>query len=338
MGRLVYLTRNYKTTGNGGGKARVDVEDILDGRGAVNLGLRRTYHRNKILDFALNLGGIICLSLRVRPGDTLVLQYPIKKYYTLICRIAHLRGARVVTLVHDLGSFRRKRISVSQEIKRLSHSDVLIVANANTMAWLKEQGLKRPMVEQIAWDFLSPEKPSSATFGPTSLSFIGALSPERNGFLYALPPGLCLHLYGNGGDGAKVNASVNIHGFATPDQLIAVAAGRYGLIWYGESSREHIGYIGEYIRYCNPHKLALYMRAGKPVIIWRESGAAQFIESEGVGITVDNLDNLDTLLNNISESDYEAMRHNISRVAQRMASGAYFNDALDRALALIETK
>ena len=74
MSRLVYLTRNYKTTGNGGGKARVDVEDILARRGAVNLGLRRTYHHNKVVDFALNFIGIVRYAIKLRAGDTVVLQ------------------------------------------------------------------------------------------------------------------------------------------------------------------------------------------------------------------------------------------------------------------------
>ncbi|MDE6369163.1 MAG: galactofuranosyltransferase [Muribaculaceae bacterium] len=338
MSRLVYLTRNYKTTGNGGGKARVDVEDILARRGAVNLGLRRTYHHNKVVDFVLNFLGIIRFTIKLRPGDIVVLQYPIKKYYTLLCRIAHIRHASVITLVHDLGSFRRKRISVGEEISRLSHSDALIVANANTIGWLKSKSLDRPMVEQVAWDFLSDAEPRQQPEPPMSMSFIGALSPERNAFLYSLPDPLELHLYGNGGDPSKAKGAMTVHGFATPDQLIADAKGRYGLIWYGSSTREHIGYIGEYIKYCNPHKLALYMRAGKPIIIWRSSGAADFVEREGIGLTVDNLDNIDELINNVSEDQYQAMVKNVERIARRMAEGAYLSESLDKAITIVTTQ
>lgn len=336
MSRLVYLTRNYKTTGNGGGKARVDVEDILASRGAVNLGLKRTYHHNKVVDFVLNFIGIIRFSFKLRPGDTVVLQYPIKKYYTALCRIAHSRGARVVTLVHDLGSFRRKRISVEEEIRRLSHSDVVIAANANTVSWLTAQGLDRPMVEQVAWDFLSDVKPRRQSEPEMSMSFIGALSPERNGFLYQLPAGVELHLYGNGGEADRSRDGLTVHGFATPDELIAEAKGRYGLIWYGSSTRQHVGYIGEYIKYCNPHKLALYMRAGKPIIIWKGSGVADFVEREGIGLTVDNLDAIDAVIKNVSDDDYQKMIDNVSRIAARMADGAYLSDSLDRAITIIE--
>lgn len=335
MSRLVYLTRNYKSTANGAGKGRTDVEDILDAHGAVNLGLKRTYHHNKAVDFLLNLAGIVCFTFRLRRNDIVVIQYPVKKYYTLLCRIAHLRGAKVVSLVHDLGSFRRKRVSVKKELKRLSHSDVLIVANANTVEWLKSKGLKTPMVEQVAWDFLSETVPTDNPEPEMSVAFIGTLSMKRNAFLYQLPETIELHLYGGGGDTSLTKEGRIVHGFATPDELIAHAKGRYGLIWYGSSTKEHIGYIGEYIKYCNPHKLALYMRAGKPVIMWRESGAADFVEREGVGITVDNLDDLDTTLKSVSGDEYTAMMENVRRVAARMAEGMYMKESLDKAVKLL---
>lgn len=337
MSRLVYITRNYKTIGNGAGKARVDVEDILSSHGAVNLGRRRSLHHNMAVDFVLNLSGIVSFMSLVRPGDVVVVQYPVKKYYRLICRWAHLRKAHVVSLVHDLGSFRRKRISVPDEIKKLSLSDVVIAANENTLAWLRDNGFRKPLTPQVAWDFLSAASHGSVDPERLSVAFIGALSPARNGFLYELPKRLRLHLYGGGADGAlKLPEGTTLHGFGDPVALISGAQGRYGLIWYGPSTTEHLGYIGEYIKYCNPHKLALYMRAGKPVIIWKGSGAAAFVEKEGIGLTVDSLENLDEVLDKVTDEQYKAMCDNVERVAARMARGAFLLDALTRARKQLE--
>lgn len=336
--RLTYLTRNYKNTGNGGGKARIDSEDILNEMGAVNLGRKRTFITNKAADFFLNIGGILRLSYRLRRGDLLVLQYPIKKFYTLLCRIAHARGAKVITLVHDLGSFRRRRISVDTELRRLDMSDVVIAANENTVAWLRAQGFKRPLVQQIAWDFLTPATPSDAPTDPMSVSFIGGLSPQRNGFLYHLPPAIKLHLYGKNGDSSALRDGSVMHGFASPDTLVAEADGRYGLIWYGESTSEHIGYIGEYIKYCNPHKLALYMRAGKPVIVWRGSGVARWVENENIGITVDSLDDLDRVLADISEEEYARMRRCALEMGKRMARGEFLTRAINESIKILESE
>ena len=77
------------------------------------------------------LKSILCL----RKGDVLVLQYPLKKYYAFVCNMAHLRGCKVVTLIHDLGSFRRKKLTIPQEIARLDHSDCVIVHSERMRDW-----------------------------------------------------------------------------------------------------------------------------------------------------------------------------------------------------------
>lgn len=67
MSRLTYISRNYKSTRYGGAKARVDMEDILEDMGAVNLGLKRTFHSNKAVDYFRNLAGIVRFMTGVRP-------------------------------------------------------------------------------------------------------------------------------------------------------------------------------------------------------------------------------------------------------------------------------
>lgn len=335
-GRLAYLTRNYKSTAYGGAKARVDIEDILASEGAVNLGLPRTFHRNKIVDYIRNLGSIIHFAFAVKKGDTVIIQYPVKKYYRFICRTARRKGARTISLIHDLGSFRRKRLTPEEEIRKLSLSDAVIAANENTRAWLCEHGLKIPVALQTAWDYLSDEQPPSTPAPADSCIFVGHLKESRNGFLYKFPPQLDIHLYGTGAP-AETPANIHTHGFATPDAIISGGEGRYGLIWYGMTlAHDNTGYIGEYIGYCNPHKLGLYMLAGKPVIIWKGAGAAPFVEREGIGLTTDTLESLDRQLAGISEEQYAGMVANTRRVAARMKKGGFITDAIREAESLLE--
>ena len=105
-----------------GNKAKTDNEDTLMEMGAVNLGLHRTVHDSKILAFFLDLAGIIRACFLLRKGDVLFLQYPVKKYFSFLCDVARRKGAKTVSLIHDLGSFRRKKLSIQKEISRLSHS------------------------------------------------------------------------------------------------------------------------------------------------------------------------------------------------------------------------
>lgn len=336
MQRLVYVSRNYKSTAYGGAKARVDMEDILKDMGAVNLGLKRTFHKNKVYDYFRNLAGIMRFMCRIRKGDVLVIQYPVKKYYRLMCRWTHLKGARAVSLIHDLGSFRRRRLTVPQENRKLMMSDVVIPANDSTIAWLRQHGCDMPMTPQVAWDYLLADDNVSPRSKEPSVAFVGHLQKEQNAFLYMLPPGLEVHLYGTG---APVTAPehIRMHGFIHPEDFARNGKGKFGLIWYGPNlEHDTKGYIGEYISYCNPHKLGLYMRAGIPVVLWRGAGAAPFVEQEGIGITVESLNDLDKQLTAISDEQYSQMLRNVQRVSTQMAHGDYFRKALKRAIEMLE--
>ncbi len=48
----------------------------------------------------------------------------------------------MIVLIHDLGSFRRKALTVAQEIKRLNHADYIIAHNEKMKKWLEDNGCK----------------------------------------------------------------------------------------------------------------------------------------------------------------------------------------------------
>lgn len=179
------------------------MENILISLGATNLGLQRTFYKSHIIAFFLNLCGIIKASLLLSPNDRLVLQYPLKKYYTWICRIAHLRNAKVITLVHDLGSFRRRKLTIPQEIKRLSNTDYIIALNSSMKKWLEEHGCQQSIGTLDIWDYLSNQISQSQHQKETKYRIIyaGTLNLRKNTFLVHFPQyinSFDLALYGNG--------------------------------------------------------------------------------------------------------------------------------------------
>ena len=102
--RLCYISRCYRNAESAGSKAKSDYETVLRSMGAVNLGLPISFHNNKVVAFLLNLIGIGLLVLRLRKGDILFLQYPVKKYFVFLCRFARFRKASSIVFIHDLGS------------------------------------------------------------------------------------------------------------------------------------------------------------------------------------------------------------------------------------------
>lgn len=90
------------------------MEQIMHDLGYQNIGLPRAVCSNKVFGFVITLVSMIKVCFNLRPGDILVIQYPLKKYYTLLCNIAHCRGGKIITMIHDLGSFRRKKLTIPQ--------------------------------------------------------------------------------------------------------------------------------------------------------------------------------------------------------------------------------
>lgn len=344
--RICYISHNYKMLDNAGGKAKADIEQTLVRMGAINLGWRQTHYKNSLLHFIINFTGVLRAMMRIKRGDVIVLQYPLKKYYEMICRAAHRRGAQVVTIVHDLNSFRSQRLTVPQEMARLGHSDVVIVHNQKMHDWLKENGCKAKLEILGIFDYLSPHEVTSKREQPDfsnkdyrfSVFFVGKLTRTSNHFVYDLGkkcPNTPFYLYGTNfaADLLPQETKTEFLGFAKDYKLMENNRGDFGLSWYGDSLTHGSGRIGEYMAFNNPHKVSLYLRCDVPVILWKNAGIASFIEENGCGILVDSLENLEETLAGVTEKQYIRMLENVRRVSRNLARGHYFESALRRAIA-----
>ncbi len=346
MSRLCYISRNYYGLSGAGNKAKTDIERTLQEMGARNLGLRTTFYDNKVVAFVLNLVGIVKMMCCIRRGDTLVLQYPVKKYFSFICSVAHGRGARVIVVIHDLMSLHRKRVTLETELSRLGKADVIIASNEKMQHWLMAQGLQCPMTALGLFDYLdgqTAEKVSSplphreGVGEGLSLVYAGALVMRKNSYLLELAHKarhFTLHIYGNadGLPGIDKAPHAVCYPFTPADEFIRSADGDFGLVWDGDSLETCQGDFGEYLRYNSPHKVSFYLRAGLPVIIWREAAVAPIIEKEGIGITIGSIAELEERLQHLTADEIQKMRDNVSRISQRLANGEFFREALQRVL------
>lgn len=343
--RYCYISRNYKDVTSAGNKAKTDIEVTMERMGFVNIGLAHSVGKGVLRHFFRNLIGILKAMCMVRKGDVLVLQYPLKKYYEAMCNVAHWKGAKVITQIHDLNSFRSKRLTPEQEMRRLGHSDVVIAHNDTMKAWLEKQGCPARLTTLGIFDYLSPVPISSerkmAEGEAKTMFFLGNMNPKSNNFIYALAAQLKrsrLYLYGNHyheemmADGARAE----YEGYAVDMELMKMNKGDFGLSWYGESLTEGKGKIGEYMSYNNPHKVSLYLRCHAPVILSKTAGLASFVEENGIGITVDSLEGIDDVVARVTDEEYVRMKENVVKVSDRIASGYYFEHAFKRALTLLK--
>ncbi len=334
--RLCYISRNYYNLTSAGNKAKTDYEHILQSMGAVNLGLPCRVGNNRIAAFFYNLASIIMFALRVKKNDIVVLQYPVKKYFSFICNIAHLRGAQTISLIHDLGCFRRKKLTVKQELQRLEHTDYVIATNEAMKVWLLQHGFKKPMGVLGFHDYLSPvpvAQNSCVIPGKWNIVYAGSLNLRKNAFILKmkeLDKGFNFHLYGNMTDYNAIAEDKNIiwHGFVTADRFIAQVKGDFGLVWDGDSIEECRGDFGSYLRYNTPHKASFYLRAGLPLIVWKQSAIAQLVKKEGAGIAIDSLNELSSLLSQLTPEEYADMKKNAQRLSVAINNGEYLKNAI----------
>lgn len=339
MERLCYLSKNYPSTDGSGNKAKTDNEDTLALMGAVNIANRRTLHRNKIVAFFRDLAGIARYVCSVRRGDRIVLQYPHKKYFSFICRVARWRGAKTITLIHDLGSFRRKRLTVEKEIRRLMNTDYVIASNEVMRNWLTDHGFSKPTGALGLFDYRSrsESKEPTAAKGDVRIVYAGALSMRKNAFMLDMAKSVLpyqLHVFGNrnGLPDMQDNPKITFHGFSPADDFISSVDADFGLVWDGDSTESCTGNFGEYLRYNSPHKVSFYLRAGLPVIIWRQAAVAPIIEREDVGFCIDSIDQLRQLLSSLKQERIDEMRQNVRQLSDRLKNGTFLKDAVEKAL------
>lgn len=332
-----YISKNYRHTQSAGDKAKTDIESIMASLGYRNLGLRQNRSKNAVKAYFTTLFSEMLGVLRLHKGDMVVVQYPLKKYYDFVVARALKRGAKVVTVIHDLGSFRRKRLTVEEEIARLNRSSVVVVHSPAMRDWLRAHGLKVEMVVLGLFDYLSDSIPRRKHEKPGNrprLMFAGNCSPSDNGWIYELArtePGVDLVLYGGGVDQDKATGNIHAMGYVDSDTLIAGAEGDYGVVWYGSSLYEGAGSLGEYLKYNAPHKTSLYLRAGLPVIIWDKAALAEIVSRLDIGICVSSLRGLGDVLPGVSPARYEQMRANAAAVAEKLSKGGFVSEALSSA-------
>lgn len=334
-----YLSRNYRGVDGAGNKAKTDIEYVLSEAGFRNVGLRQSLNRNAVRGFFHTLASVLRGLCLLRQGDVLVLQYPFKKFYSFVCRMAHLRGCRIVTVVHDLGSFRRKRLTPQQEVVRLGRSDVVVVHTKAMKAWLQSQGLEREMVVLNLFDYLSESKPETSGKASTDVTyrvmFVGGLDSANDGFVYELvnhPRHYSVQLYGHGFEPEHACGQVDYRGFIPSDQLIRTANAHFGIVWYGNSLDGcQGGEVGEYLRYNSPHKLSLYIRCGLPVVIWAKAGLADFVRTHGIGFCFESLEQLDETLASLRVEEYEAMKRKVAEMSRLVSSGHFCRAAVGKA-------
>ena len=201
--------------------------------------------------------------------------------------------------------------------------------------WLKEHGLQKPVGALGLFDYRSASKCSEEVTKREQVKVVyaGALSMKKNSFLIKLSKTLNhwqLLVCGNkeGLQGLQNNPQITYQGFVPSEEFIKHIDADFGLVWDGDSLDGCSGEYGQYLKWNSPHKVSFYLRAGLPLIIWKEAAVAPIIEEAGAGITISSLEELNDKLANLTLEQKKEMKKQAVNLAQKLNKGSFMTKTL----------
>ena len=317
-----------RDTKNAAGKAKKDVCHILE-RNNFRYFYRPSHHR--LIRVVQQLFAISSL----KKGQILFVQYPanIRLCYRYL---STFKSVRKLCIIHDLESL-RGTLSPAEEISLLGMFDYIISHNAKMTSYLREQGLKTPVIDLSIFDYLMNENFDVVECHDKNIvAFAGNL--QKSQFIYHLCdiPNVRFALYGvkpDGLDSALRPRSVEYGGAFSSEEVVKKLCGGWGLVWDGNSLDGCDGVNGQYLKYNCPHKTSMYIVAERPVIIWSQAAMADYILKKRLGIVVDNLNGIGDCIAKVSNEEYREMLENVKDEKKRLVAGQSLQNVLNQMLA-----
>lgn len=319
-----------------GGVAQTDVARTLRDVGAKTVHFRYWYvPLPKLRGLFLRLfemAQMLYWLYRVKARDEVFFQYPYwKGYYLpfLVHQLTH-RKARVTFLVHDLNFIRcpEQRPIQAQQLRLLNSAHRLLVHTPQMKELLQQLGLTVHMDTLTLFDYYADDAYRTVQEQIAErhiIAFAGNLT--KSAFLRRLdastiPHGMLFRFYGVCADMHFHNSQISYRGKFLPQHTATLQAG-WGLVWDGDSLDTCSGAFGQYLRINCPHKLCLYLAAGIPVVVWRQSAHARFVETHGVGITANSIAHAYTAIAQITDEQYRVMVKKARAIGDQLRRGAY---------------
>ena len=325
---------------NAGSKARADVDSVLTNCGFTPLvasheiDTSTSMVKKSMLHFTRYSEWKKCLG-HLNEKDTVVIQFPIRNhtiFFNRVIRAITRKNIRVIAVIHDLESLRQsvaKNIPIVSRIRfRLEEKSVLkyfsfIVVHNRYMKEKMESlfGIpKTKMIELDIFDYLYGDDTSNKASKKTDpIVIAGNLDIRKSGYIYNLPSDTPFILYGaNYDEGKCTKTNVAYYGKVDPNVLPGIIQGSFGLVWDGPSTTTCEGVYGEYLKINNPHKTSLYLAAGLPVIVWKESAIADFVLKTKCGIVIESIDNLHNIICEMTDDNYDELKKNTEIIGNKI--------------------
>ena len=331
---------------NASTKARKDAEYILKNLNFKEFYIETKYgvQQNKLLkfkqliDYRKNCEIWMKTITNLKKDDILLIQYPLINTMLGCEKVMEKlkeKGVITIILIHDLDSLRfigMPRV-VKEDRNVINKANYIIAHNKKMKEKLIEMCKidKDRIIEIEIFDYiLDNEIIPKERKKDKPIVIAGNLSKEKAEYLKYLKNvnNVTFNLYGKGYQKDEDEKNINYIGAFLPEELINNLDGSFGLVWDGNSIDTCSGPYGEYLKYNNPHKTSLYLTAMLPVIVWKNSAMAEFVENNKVGITIERLEDISFEIQKITDEEYSKMIENTKAISEKLKRGEYLRKSI----------
>lgn len=360
----IYITKKLdaKDEKNAGAKAPKDIYSLNKKMGWKEIELKMPCPENGKIKYMINSFFSYILQWHKVPHEnieSILYQYPMylgmigtlvtKKMIQKFNKKYHIP---TIILINDLEYLRYKEdIKRSEQHKqRLLKMDLMLIQAAtvtichnNSMKkFLIEKGIdEKKIVVLSIFDYLCEKNKKEEKNIEADIAIAGNLKKNKSAYIYKLAeanPKVKINVYGVGFEKQSKLKNLNYKGSYTPEKLPNELNAKFGIVWDGTEITSCTGTFGQYLKYNNPHKFSLYMASGIPVITWKQAAIAEFIKDNNVGILVDDLCDISSVLDSISEAEYEEMRENTKKIRDKVTKGFYYCNAIQKSIKICKDK
>lgn len=345
--KIFFIGEKLEVDNHAGSKARTDINNILNKLKynlIENIENKRFNLKIKKIFFLLKLSNLNKLyKIITLRKKFLIIQYPF--YFNFIINwvlyfILKRNFNKYILFIHDIDTIRDvSNKNIKKEINIFNNMYAIIVHNEKMKDFLIDNGVKTKIIVLELFDYLlNKEYPNRDYKLDKSVAFAGNLAKSE--FLQKKEIkdlNIKFNLYGPNFNSKNIKGkNIKYNGSYGPEVIPYEIEGSFGLIWDGISLNECAGSFGNYLKVNNPHKLSLYIAAGLPVITWKKAAIADFIKKYDIGFTVDSLYDIEKIISDMDNKQYETYVQNVKKIQEKVCTGYFTRRALDEVEKLLE--
>lgn len=268
----------------------------------------------------------------VSVGDVVVFQTPtwngIEFEREFLSKLKILQ-VKIIVFIHDVIPlmFKANESLMQDYINLYNMADSIILPSEAMKGKLIQNGLNvKKIIFQRMWDHPHDLDLHEPIF-KKEIYFAGNLSrfPELQTWSGTVP----LTIFSNE-DQFPTSEQVHIAGWKTDEEmLLELSKGGFGLVWSTHQNEDqNLDYYSMNLSY----KLSTYLAAGIPVIIPSTLSNSAFIVEQGLGLVADSLEEVNALVEQLSEETYIEMCRRVQYFSFLLSQGFFAKQFLLKAV------